>query len=305
MRTLALDRTTALVVERLRAAGIPSLLLKGASFARWLYTEEAERGYVDIDLFVPPMLAARAERKLAELGFTRSGFETILDDRPRHAVTLLGPNDEAVDLHRTLFGVADGDRLFVQLSADAEAISVGGADVQIPSERGRALVLALHAAKDAGRSEKVKRDLAQAVRILPRAGWVSAARMALELGALEEFAAGLRSEPDGEELAADLGLSLELGPATALRSTRSPPLAYGLDYLLKAPGMLAKVRFALRKAFPPASFMRAWSATARRGSLGLAAAYGFRPFWLLWRSVPAVRAVQRARRKARASSSED
>lgn len=302
MRTLALDRTTAVVVDRLRGAGIPCLLLKGPSFARWLYADESERSYVDIDLLVRPTNAAAAERELTTLGFVRSGFETIPDDRPRHAVTLLGPGSATVDLHRTLMGVVDGDRLFAALTGEAESLSVGGAEIDIPSPRGRAMVLALHAAKDAGRSEKVRRDLGRALEILPEEVWRSAAELARDLGAGEAFAAGVRHERAGVVLADHLGLSQEVGSSMALRGTKSPPLAYGLDYVLKAPGVAEKGRFAIRKAFPPASFMRAWRPIARKGRLGLGTAYAIRPFWLLWRSVPALRAVRRARRRAQASS---
>jgi hypothetical protein len=54
----------------------------------------------------------------------------------------------------------------------------------------------------------------------------------------------------------------------------------------------------LGKTFPPPAFMRAWSPLARRGALGLALAYAWRPVWLVVHSGAAVRAWRRARRSA-------
>jgi hypothetical protein len=46
------------------------------------------------------------------------------------------------------------------------------------------------------------------------------------------------------------------------------------------------------------SFIRAWSPLARRGRVGLAVAYAYRPLWVLWRVGPAVWALARARKQA-------
>ncbi len=52
---------------RFELAGVPALLLKGRSLARWLYPRSAERSYRDCDLLVPPggletAAAARGDR---------------------------------------------------------------------------------------------------------------------------------------------------------------------------------------------------------------------------------------------------
>jgi hypothetical protein len=303
MQTLALDQAAATAADRLRVAGIPTLLLKGPSFSRWLYSEEATRSYVDIDLLVPFDLAAAAESELMRAGFTRSGYETIQGDRPRYAVSLRSPQGDWIDLHRTLIGVGKPERLFAVLAGGARPFDVGGGIIDEPPAPGRALVLALHAAKEASRSEKVGADLARAMEVVPVDVWTAAAKLAEEVGALEAFAAGVRRDPAGPKIAERLGLPDELTKDVSLRTTKPPPLAVGLDYVLDSQGIGGKVIFGIRKAFPPPSFMRSWRPLARRGTIGLAVAYVYRPFWLIVKTVPAAIAVRRARRAARDSRS--
>jgi hypothetical protein len=301
MQTLALDQAAATAADRLRVARIPTLLLKGPSFSRWLYSEEAARSYVDIDLLVPFNLAEAAESELTRAGFIRSGHESIPGDRPRYAVSLRSPQGEWIDLHRSLIGVGQPKNLFAALAEGAQPFEVGGGIIDVPPPAGRALVLALHAAKEASRSEKVVADLARAIEVVPDEVWAAAGTLAQAVDATEAFAAGLRRDPAGREIASRLALPDELTTDVSLRSTKPPPLAVGLDYVLDAHGIGGRLLFGIRKAFPPPSFMRAWRPIARHGALGLVAAYVYRPFWLIVKTVPAARAVRRARRTARES----
>src|SRR4051812_27772658 len=52
--TLRIDWGTAEVLRTFEAGGVKSLLLKGATFARWLYTNDDPRPYGDCDLLVRP-----------------------------------------------------------------------------------------------------------------------------------------------------------------------------------------------------------------------------------------------------------
>src|SRR2546423_12176731 len=66
----AVDAVASDVVARLRQAGVRAVLLKGASFADWLYPNGA-RMYVDVDLLVRPDRAPAAEALLRELGYSQ------------------------------------------------------------------------------------------------------------------------------------------------------------------------------------------------------------------------------------------
>ena len=80
-------------------AGIAVILLKGISYAGWLYPDAAERPMSDVDLLVRPGDHARAtELLVAALGYRHAG--PAIQRSPRHhAITLKRPQ-AAVDLHR-------------------------------------------------------------------------------------------------------------------------------------------------------------------------------------------------------------
>lgn len=302
IRGLQLDRASAEAVTALRRAGIPSILLKGPCLARWLYDHESERPYVDADLLVPPSRFEAAESVLTGLGFRRIGLESIRGDWPRHAVALQRVHD-TVDLHRTLVGVAvDDEVLWRELSTRTEPMAVGGADVAVPAPHVRALIVGLHAAKDAGRAPKTIEDLGRAVRWVPYGTWERAAELAGVLGARGALAAGLRRVEGGRELADRLGLVDPPPFEVAIRQRRVPPLATGVAWLLQPGSWRAKAVLVLRKLLPPPAFVRAWSPLARRGRLGLALAYAWRPVWVVARAGPALVAVLRARRASRRGS---
>jgi hypothetical protein len=303
IRTLTVDLLTGSVITSLRQAGIPSILLKGPAVARWLYDEGAARSYVDTDLLLAPDDLPAAERLLAQLGFEREGLGTIPDDWPRHARTWLRSDGANVDLHRTFVGVAvDPSELWKVLSAETETMRVGGVDVDVLRPPARALIIALHAAKDGGRIAKVRHDLGHAVDRLPLELWKETASLAARLNATASLAAGLRMTPPGEVLAAQLRLPSETAMAIALRAHGAPPLAVGMDWLFSTSGLRRKAALVARKIVPPPVFLRAWTPLARRGRLGLTAAYVWRPLWLVWRSGPALWAWWQARRMVARSS---
>lgn len=305
IRILHLDVITAQAVRAFREAGIGSILLKGPALARWLYDDEAERFYVDVDLLVRPQAAAEAERLLASLGLRRAGLELIPNDWPRHAVVYRTDDGATVDLHHTLVGVGvDGDRLWEELSARTEQIRVGGETVDVLEPPARALVVVLHAAKDGGRVAKARIDAERCVARLESRLWPGVAELARRVRAEPALAAGLRSVPAGADLAHRLGLPNEVPVEVAIRSTGKsvPPLATGIDWLLTSQGVGGKLKLVIRKMFPPADYLREWKPLARRGTWGLALAYVWRPLWVAAHVVPALAAVIRAHRAAARSA---
>jgi hypothetical protein len=301
MRVLILDRGTAEIVLAWRRAGVRSVLLKGPALTRWLYREGEFRGYSDIDLLVPDSDVVAAEEVLEGLGFERHGLEAIEGDWPRYSRNWVRSDSMNVDLHQTLTGVGvPPTELWAALTQELERMSVAGVEVDVLAPSARALVLALHTAKDGPRIAKARHDLGHAIDRLPADLWIETARLADQVGALGGLAAGLRLvAPSGVELADRLGLPKDAPLEIAIRSGGgAPALALGIDWLVSSPGLRGKGRLVLRKIFPPASFIRAWSPLARRGRVGLAVAYAYRPLWVLWRVGPAVWALSRARKQA-------
>lgn len=303
MRMLVLDRGAAEIVVAWRRAGVRSVLLKGPTSTHWLYGEGEFRAYSDIDLLVKDSDVGAAEEVLQGLGFERHGLQAIEGDWPRYSRNWVRRSDLMnVDLHQTLAGVGvPPTDLWAALTERREQMNVAGVNVDVLAPPARALVLALHTAKDGPRIAKARHDLGHAIDRLQPDLWIETVRLADQVRALGSLAAGLRLVvPSGVELADRLGLPRQAPLEIALRSRGgAPALAFGIDWLISSPGLRGKGRLVLRKIFPPVSFVRAWSPLARRGRVGLAAAYAYRPLWVLWRVGPALRAVARARRRAR------
>jgi hypothetical protein len=296
-RNLALDTVTAEVVSAMRAAGCDPILLKGPSIARWLYPP-GERGYVDIDILLPPSQLGQGHDVLSGLGFEGEGWLDSQEDRPfrrsRRRKTV------EVDVHGILGGLeaVDPTLLWEELETRTENMKVGGVEARVLAPGARALHLALHALDhEAQRNGIPFADLERALESLPYPVWEDAAALAKAIGAEPQFAAGLRQSPRGAEVASDLGLPEAVPFWLSMRRDEkgtSADLALGVDWWLHA-SVATKARIGLRKLFPKPSYLRARSHLARLGAPGLVAAYVARPF------VVAVRAVRGAiaRRSAR------
>ena len=295
---MAVDAVTANVVTALRRAGVASILLRGPAIARWLYGEGELRAYRDVDLLVEPGKRAEAEAVLAGLGLVHRQAGFAPGEWVEHASEWICRRPSVVvDLHHGIEGVrADPAELWIVLAADCHTIEVAGAAADAPNVPALALIVALHAAHHGGSGGK---HLDELRRALERGGletWRGALELAERLDAVPSLAAGLRLLPEGAELAERLGLPHGADRATALRAAGAHSTAIGFARLAATPGVHSKLTFAARKLIPTPAFMRHWSRLARRGRLGLALAYLWRPVWLLLRLVPAGVAWLRVRR---------
>lgn len=298
LQRLRLEAATANVVRAFTDSGVQIILLKGASFAEWLYAEGPPRSFSDCDLLVRPQDRERARQVLVELGFEPDVDEQAMPDWwGDHATGWLRRRDGAmVDLHRTLLGVGVGpDDLWSVLAANLETLMVGGEPVATLPVPGRAFHLALHVAQHGGWPLG---ELQRAIEMTPDAIWEQAASLAEQLEASAAFAAGLRALPAGEELARRLGLDEALPVGVSLRAAHAPPVALGFEQLASAPDLRARLTILRYKTIPPPTFMRIWSARARQGRMGLILAYAWRPVWLVSRAPAGFRAWRRARRRA-------
>jgi putative nucleotidyltransferase-like protein len=293
---LAVDAVAADVISAFRQAGIRPILLRGPALARLLYDDRV-RAYGDIDLLVSLDDVAKAEGVLSELGFTPS--PNIVHFQRDHAATWRRADRVDVDLHHTLVGVGGSPSdVWSALSSRIESMAVGGIEVEVLSPAASAMQIALHAAQHGVEVQRPMRDLERALTRLPDETWDTAASLARTLDATAAFATGLRLLPPGERIAARLGLPQEQSAEIALRARTPPPVSRGIMRLGKTRGLRAKTKLLARELVPERVFLRRQSALARRGRVGLAAAYVYRPFWLLWHVVPAVRAWRRAQREA-------
>lgn len=300
-RTIDVDLTTAAVARGLRDAGVRAVLLKGPALAALLYGPSEHRSYADVDLLLAPGDEAPAGAALRGLG-----FQPIVDDealrghRRVHAHEWSRGRGASVDLHRTLPGAAfPPSVVWDALASETGAITVGGVEVETLSTTGLLVQVALHAAHHGPLSRRAIDDLERAVRRMPLETWSGAAELAARIGATPAFGAGLRLAPAGAELAEELGLPDEVPVDVALRAAGAPPLAVGLDWLLRTEGLGARLALVARTAVPAPSALRLWRPLARRGPGGLAAAYVSHPLWLARHAVPSIRAVRRARRSTR------
>ncbi len=114
--TLAVDAVASEATQALRVAHVPSILLKGRSFADWLYEPGEPRHYRDCDLLVSPDDFKQAGSVLSDLGFRcwAPGLPWIR-----------GPVE--VDLHDSLIGIgADEAHALSELRSHSEVAGHAG-----------------------------------------------------------------------------------------------------------------------------------------------------------------------------------
>jgi hypothetical protein len=298
---LEVDRITAEVLEAFRDAGIRAILLKGPAVATWLYADGAPRPYGDSDLLISAAQLPVAEELLAQLG-----FEQYLDDRDTPGWKQAGHHwqrsrDGAdVDLHTSLVGAhVSRDGLWERLTRDTATMRVGGTTAEVLALPGRAFHVAIHAAHHGVDRARSLEDLDRAVSVVDEPTWRAAASLAGELEAMPAFATGLRLTLAGRELADRLEVSEEATVEATLLAASQPQAAMAWEQLAQAQGARTRASILMRKLMPTTRFMRAWSPLARRGGLGLAVAYAWRPFWLIAKAGPGFVAWFGARRSSR------
>jgi hypothetical protein len=303
MWNLRIDAATGEVVEALRAQGIDSLILKGATFAEW-YPPDSARTYVDGDVWVAPADVQGAERTLAELGFVPTADERGLPDWwQEHASSWLREHDQGkIDLHRRLQGAeAAPESVWSTLWAGRDPMTIGGVSGWRLSEPGRALYATLHATHHGSEDARGLPHLEAALGCVDDAAWSAALDLARELDAVEAFSTGLRLLPAGTALAERINAPDARSVRTELLASTPPPVALGFDQLSDAHG-LRRAEILLRKLFPPPGFIRHWWPPAARNRRMLVVGYLYRPIWLVKNAPAGYRAWREARRKASSSS---
>jgi hypothetical protein len=292
----AVDGVAVAIAASLRDAGVRAILLKGASFARWLYADGTPRFYVDVDLLVRADLVGGAESLLRERGYSPLWSPTDMPaDRPIASHWRRADGGAPIDLHWALPEAAAAPPMqWEALVPGTERIELAGGEVETLGPRGRCVMVALHAARHADLPRPAE-DLERALQVADRFTWTEAAELADRIGARDGFSAGLHTLPAGVELAESIGVGPPQSTRAVLLLQSPPPGADGLDALFTARGARARVRLVARTLVPTRRWMIASTARARRGGLWLAASYLWHPLGVMARLPAAVRAWRRAR----------
>jgi hypothetical protein len=299
MGRLTLDAAAVEAIEALCADGIRAILLKGPAIASWLYDQSWERLYGDIDLLVSPENHAQAEATLERLGYQAAW--RLAPVNPLHASTWTreAPRPAEVDLHWRVPLAPAGSASWSVLSAETEPLAIGASSVEALSPAARAMWTSVHAVQHGVGSGKSMRDLDRALDRVDRETWARAAELSRRVGVEGPFALGLRLLPAGAELAGRLSLGHSAPLEAHLRSRTPADTSIGWMRLLEQDSTRGRLQLLRAELWPSPAFMRLQSPLARRSSWGLAAAYLWRPLWLLRQLPAALRDLARARRSAR------
>jgi hypothetical protein len=295
VRGLFVDQVAGEVVDAMRRLGVRPILLKGASFARWLYDDGGARFYSDIDLLVAPDQLAAAGEALAGQGYVLRCAGAAPGEQADHATNWDRPGSPTVDLHNTMsprLGVGPA-RCWEVVSKLARPAVVGGTQAEVLAPAALALHVVLHA--EVGRGKTLD-DLGRALARLELGDWQAASELAQVLGALPAFALGLRLLPEGEAIAETLGLASDASVELFLLASSTAVLARPFEQVARAQGLRAKASLVARELVPTPGFVRLWFAPARRSRLGLVVGYLYRLIWVPWHAPQGLRAWFRARR---------
>lgn len=299
---LALEAGTGEVCGRLAAEGIESIVLRGPDNTAWLYGDPDIRESIDIDVMVSPGDIAGARRTLVALGYAEE-IATTPGTRSEHATAWRRPHGTAIDLHWSVVGAAAGPTIvWAALRAHAQPSSRVPYCL-IPDDVARGLLTVLHAAQHGSSHRRTLDDLECALDRLDAVCLDAVARLAQSIGATTAFSAGLRLSRRGAAIATRLELRDTRDAWTALRSgpDATTPTATGYAWLSETDKLSRKGALLWRKLLPPVPFMREWLPIARRGRVGLAVAYVYRPLWLAWWTPRGYLAWRRAKKIAEAS----
>jgi hypothetical protein len=297
-RSLGIDALTIEVLRAFRAAGSRGILLRGAAYRRHLYADGTPRGYGDVDLLVAPDDLNRAGAALASLGF-EIGLDHV--EHPGatepHAQEWGRPGGpRVVDLHWRIPGIeAPPQHAWEILSALAEPMPIGGEPAESLRAEGIALVAALHAAYHGRTHAKPVRDIERALEAIDGDAWTAAGELAVELGATQAFAAGLRLVPAGERLASELELPEVRSRRRILLAGDQVAGSLGLLRIMERAPARERLRALRYAVLPSRAYMRATSPLAARGPAGLALAYLARGSRRTLQLPAAIRAVRASR----------
>ena len=177
------------IIDRLGAADIPVMPIKGPVWAQVLYGDLTARQFSDLDILVRFEDLARAEGILAELGYQPAHVADAAESRPplatRQDVLFHHPESGVfLELHWRLARRRDNLRLSTEeLFSQARPIDFLGREVLVPGLAHLFVYLAVHAANHGWGSLEHLRGLGEIVTQNPEADWTTIAEGAAACGA--------------------------------------------------------------------------------------------------------------------------
>lgn len=282
----------------LSLAGVPSLVLKGPSFAAAWYADHT-RDYADADVLVPAQLLPQALDALHRRGYRTQDMDLRPDERPAHALTLRRPGSGSdLDLHVALPGArAAATDQWTALWQHREVGLVASRPLWWLDPPGRLLHAVLHAAVNGQHSQRSTEDLQRCLATVDEDVWPFVVVLARDLDCLHRLAAGLLMHPDGADLIArHLPAEVPVDLLSALRSTTGSGPASRAAEILALPRD-RRLRLLLSELVPSRAFMERHHPLAFRGRAGLLMAHLQRQGRLLSGLPALARALRQARRR--------
>jgi hypothetical protein len=173
-------------------------------------------------------------------------------------------------------------------------LRVGSESLSALDDTGLILHIAMHAAASGRHAAKPMADLARALAAFDASTIDAAAALAARVGALPQFVAGLRLVPAGRPWAAVLGERVTIPALTAARALGGAWGTAKVAAVATEPWWHRPVTVA-QLVFPSRTMLRRSMPLARRGRLGLLAAYALRPLRMVVGLAAAVRSWRLAR----------
>lgn len=229
-----LDYAAAEASNAFSAIGIDVILLKGPSFAAWLYPDPRDRLYGDVDLLAPS--TADCARVLGSLGYEMGAPHPL----GIHTTWTNSDHGSTIELHTALLGIrARATDVWRVLSRHTEPFQIAGKTVSIFDEPARALHAALHAASD-GASSSAAEDLRRSCSVGDEV-WLHAFQIATELDAVDAFSAGLWLLPEGRAIAERVSVPRNRSVTIELRSIGASNAAQTIARFQEAQGSRARL----------------------------------------------------------------
>jgi hypothetical protein len=137
----------ALALRELDAAGIRTIVLKGAALVAGGCVDVGARPMSDVDVLVPPAQAVEAGRALERSGWRPSAPLTVPMVALTHSLPYEHPTHASVDLHWHVFEECCGARDDDDLWAASTPLAIGGVPTRVPAPEDQLLNVCVHGEK--------------------------------------------------------------------------------------------------------------------------------------------------------------